>query len=121
MPSFQTLNFDKKTNVAELRINLDLLTKRKERAGVCQAGYKGQIAKYFNRRVKHRSFQPDDLVLREVTLDTKELNIGKLDRTWEGPYNVVKDSRSWSYWLEDMSGRILPHPWNAEHLKKYYQ
>ena len=28
-------------------------------------------------------------------------------------------NRSGTYWLEDMKGRVLPHPWNAEHLKKY--
>ena len=26
----------------------------------------------------------------------------------------------WKPWLEDMNGKTLPHPWNAEHLEKYY-
>ena len=60
--------------------------------------------------VKHRSFLPSDLVLREVTLST----------TWEGPYRVIKVFKPGAYWLEDMSRKAL-HPWNAEHLKKYYQ
>ncbi|XP_057502690.1 uncharacterized protein LOC130786399 [Actinidia eriantha] len=34
VPNFKTMNFDKKTNEAELRLNLDLLTKRREQAGV---------------------------------------------------------------------------------------
>ena len=67
------------------------------------------------------SFLPGDLVLREVTLSTKELNIGKLGTTWEGPYRVVNVSRLGTYWLKDMSGKALSHPWNAKHLKKYYQ
>ena len=62
-----------------------------------------------------------DLVLRKATLSIKELNVGKVGPTWEGPYKVVKVSRPRTYWLEYMNGKALPHPWNAEHLKKYYQ
>ena len=40
MPSFSTMNFDKENNEIELRLNPDLLTKRKERAKVCQAANK---------------------------------------------------------------------------------
>ena len=66
------------------------------------------------------SIQPGDLVLREVTLATKELNAEQLGSTWEGQYKVVKVSRPGIYWLEGMGGKTLPHPWNAEHIKKYY-
>ena len=71
-------------------------------------------------RVKHRSFLPGNLVLRKITLSTKELNAGKLDPTWEGPYKVVKVSRLGIYLLEDMSGKTLPYPWNVKHLQKDY-
>ncbi|GFY96886.1 hypothetical protein Acr_11g0011920 [Actinidia rufa] len=50
------------------------------------------------------------IVLRKVTLSTKEPNAKKLSLTWECPYKVVKMSRPGTYWLEDMSGRALPHP-----------
>uniref|UniRef100_A0A2N9EYJ1 Uncharacterized protein n=1 Tax=Fagus sylvatica TaxID=28930 RepID=A0A2N9EYJ1_FAGSY len=46
---------------------------------------------------------------------------GKLGPTWEGPYRVVKFHRRGTYHLEKIDGDALPHPWNAEHLKKYYQ
>ncbi|GFY89059.1 hypothetical protein Acr_06g0009990 [Actinidia rufa] len=121
MPSFRTSNFDKESNEAELRLNLDLLEERREKAELRQAAYKCQVAKYYNQRVKHRSFLPADLVLRRVILSTKEPNAGKLGPTWEGPYKVIKVSRPGTYWLEDPNGKTLLHPWNAEHLKKYYQ
>ena len=121
MLSFRTLNFDKENNEAELRLNLDLLDEKRDYAEVRQAAYKHQVTKYYNQRVKHRLFLPGDLDLRKVTLSTKKLNAGKLGLTWEDPYKVVKVSRSGSYWLEDMSKKALPHPWNAEHLKNYYQ
>ncbi|GFZ01052.1 hypothetical protein Acr_14g0006870 [Actinidia rufa] len=119
MLSFKISNFDKENNETELRLNLDLLDEKRERAKLCQAACKLQIAKYYNRRVKPRSFLPGELVLRKVTLSTKELNARKFGPTWEGPYKVVKVSKPGTYWLEDMSGKALPHPWNAEHLKKY--
>ena len=48
MPSFRTLNFDKESNEAELRLNLDLLDEKRERADLHQAAYKSQVAKYYN-------------------------------------------------------------------------
>ena len=81
MSNFITSNFDKENNDAELRLNLDFLDERRERAEIRQVDYKHQIAMYYNQRVKHRSFLPGDLVLRKVTLSTKEPNIGKLGRT----------------------------------------
>ncbi|GFZ18422.1 hypothetical protein Acr_27g0001610 [Actinidia rufa] len=86
MPSFRISNFDKESNEAELRLNLDLLEEKRENAELRQMAYKCQVANYYNQRVRHRSFLPGDLVLRKVTLPTKELNAGKLGPTWEGPY-----------------------------------
>ena len=86
-----------------------------------QATYKHQVTKYYNKRFKLMSFWLGDLVLRNGTLSIKELNAGKLDPTWEGPYRVVRVTKPETYWLKNMKGRALPHPWNAEHLKKYYQ
>ena len=54
MPSFSTSNFNKKNNEVEIRLNLDLLDEKMERAKVRQAAYEHQVAKYYNQRVKHR-------------------------------------------------------------------
>ncbi|GFY91128.1 hypothetical protein Acr_07g0013240 [Actinidia rufa] len=121
VPSFRTSNFDKESSEAELRLNLDLLEEKREKAEIRQAAYKCQVAKYYNQRVRHRSFLPGDLVLRRVTLSPKEPNAGKLGPTWEGPHKVIRVSRPGTYWLEDPNRKALLHPWNAEHLKKYYQ
>ena len=40
MPRSRTMNFDKENNETELRLNLDLLTERKECAEVRQTTYK---------------------------------------------------------------------------------
>ena len=69
-----------------------------------QAAYKHQVAKYYNQRVKHKSFMPSKLVLRKVTLFIKGLNDGKFRPTWNGLYRVIKVTRLRTYWLEDMRG-----------------
>jgi hypothetical protein len=70
--------------------------------------------------VKHREFKVGDLVLRKVTLATKDPTQGKLGPTWEGPYRVTKFYKRGTYHLKKLDSTTLPHPWNAEHLKKYY-
>jgi hypothetical protein len=78
------------------------------------------MAKYYNTKVKLRRFEIGDWVLRKVTQATKDLSQGKLGPNWEGPYKVIQYYRRGTYHLEDCHGKKLPHPWNAEHLKKYY-
>ena len=85
------------------------------------AKYKQKIAEYYNRRVKLKKFNIDDLVLRKVTPATKDSAYGKLGPNWERPYRVVHYSRQGSYHLEDTEGKRLPRPWNVEHLKRYFE
>ncbi|KAL0444274.1 UNVERIFIED_CONTAM: hypothetical protein Slati_2150100 [Sesamum latifolium] len=71
----------------------------------------------YNKRVKSRSFQVGDLVLRRV--DALKPT-GKLDPTWEGPYKVTSVIGKGAYELKDPEGRPLPRPWNVHNLKKYF-
>ena len=79
------------------------------------------MADYYNKRVKLRRLDIGDLVLRKVTLATRDSAQGKLSPTWEGPYRVVHYPRQGSYHLEIVDGQKLPRPWNIKHLKKYQQ
>uniref|UniRef100_A0A2N9IJZ2 Uncharacterized protein n=1 Tax=Fagus sylvatica TaxID=28930 RepID=A0A2N9IJZ2_FAGSY len=98
-----------------------LLDEVRDQAEAKTRAYQQRMARYYDRRVKCREFKVGDLVLRKVTLATKDPTQGKLGPTWEGPYRVVKFHRRGTYHLEKLDGIALPHPWNAEHLKKYYQ
>ena len=51
----------------------------------------------------------------------KDPTQGKLGPNWEGPYRVTSWHRKGTYHLETLDKRKLQHPWNAEHLRKYYQ
>uniref|UniRef100_A0A2N9FWX9 Uncharacterized protein n=1 Tax=Fagus sylvatica TaxID=28930 RepID=A0A2N9FWX9_FAGSY len=121
LTTWRTNNYDEESNDAQLRSNLDLVDEVRDQAEARTRVYQQRMARYYDRRVKHREFKVGDLVLRKVTLATKDPTQGKLGPTWEGPYRVVKFHRRGTYHLEKLDGDALPHPWNAEHLKKYYQ
>ena len=113
--------FDEQSNNDQLKQNLDFLDEVIDQVAQRIAKYQQKIAEHYNRRVKLKKFNIGDLVLRKVTLATKDPAQGKLGPTWEGPYRVVHYSRQGSYHLEDSEGKRLPRPWNVEHLKRYYE
>ena len=85
------------------------------------AWYQNLMAKNYNSKVMHKDFQVGDLVLRKVMGATRETFEGKLGPNWEGPYKIASWYKKRTYHLETLDGKKLHHPWNTEHLKKYYQ
>uniref|UniRef100_A0A2N9HHU0 Uncharacterized protein n=1 Tax=Fagus sylvatica TaxID=28930 RepID=A0A2N9HHU0_FAGSY len=120
LTTFRTSAYDEQENEEQLRLNLDLIDEVRETAETRMKRYQEKMARHYNSRVKPRQLSVGDLVLRKVTLATKNPSEGKLGPNWEGPYKVIEIRRPGTYHLEDMDGRRLPHPWNAEHLRKYY-
>ncbi|KAL0449058.1 UNVERIFIED_CONTAM: hypothetical protein Slati_1462200 [Sesamum latifolium] len=85
MPSHRVMNFSEECNAKLFRESPDLIEELRERAFIRIQRYKNTMINSYNKRVKARSFQVGDLVLRRVnTLKP----VGKLDPTWEGPYKV---------------------------------
>ena len=72
---------------------MDFLDEVRDQASQRMAKYQQKMAEYYNQRVKLKRFHIGDLVLRKVTLATKDPTQGKLGLTWEGPYKVVHYSR----------------------------
>ena len=79
------------------------------------------MAKHYKSNVRHRDFQVGDLVLWKVMGTTRDPSQGKLGPNWEGPYRISSWQRKGTYHLEMLDGQKLQHPWNTEHLQKYYQ
>ncbi|KAL0420632.1 UNVERIFIED_CONTAM: hypothetical protein Slati_3086100 [Sesamum latifolium] len=117
IPSHRIMHFLEGHNNELLKENLDLLEELREKAFLRMQRYKNIMINAYNRRVKARSFQVGDLVLRRV--DTLK-PVGKLDPTWEGPYKIMSVIGRGAYRLEDSEGRPLSRPWNVHNLKKYY-
>ena len=102
--------FSEEGNDDKLRLNLDYLDKVRDKASSRMAKYQQKMAEYYNKKVKLRQLDIGDLVLRKVTLATKNPTQGKLGPTWEGSYQVVHYSQQGNYHLEIIDGQRLPRP-----------
>ncbi|XP_030964543.1 uncharacterized protein LOC115985784 [Quercus lobata] len=94
LTSYRVHNHDENKNDEAMRLQLDLVDEIRVAAEQRLARYQDRMAKHYNSRVRYRDFQVRDLVLRK---------------------------RKGTYHLETLEGQKLPHPWNTEHLRKYYQ
>jgi hypothetical protein len=87
--SYKVETFKPKATDEGLKLHLDLLQEKCDRAQITMSAYKERVDRYFNRKVKPRSFKVGDLVLRKVILTTKDPIEGKLASNWECPYKVI--------------------------------
>ena len=108
-------------NDEALRLNLDLLDEMREQVLRRTEDYQRKTARYYNQKVKPRSYMPGDLVLKKLLPARKNTAHGKLGPNWEGPHIISCVIRPGNYELQTEEGKILRHAWNAEHLKRFYQ
>ena len=108
-------------NEEALSLNLNLLDEKREQVLKCTEDYQRKTARYYDRKVKPRCYKPSDLVLKKLLPARKDPTHGKLGPNWEGPYIVSRVVRPGNYEPQTEEGKILPHSWNTEHLKQFYQ
>ena len=121
LTSYRVQSYTEDKSEEAMRLQLDLMDEARAKAEQRLARYQNLMSKHYNARVKHRDFQIGDLVLRKVIGAAKDPTQGKVGPNWEGPYRITSWQRKGTYHLETMDGRKLQHPWNTEHLRKYYQ
>nr|GEW86817.1 reverse transcriptase domain-containing protein [Tanacetum cinerariifolium] len=119
MPTYRTAAVNVVNNDEELRLNLDLLEERRERAAVYEAKSKSKMMKYYNARVHGVAFRPGDFVYR-INDASHAVAGGKLGPKWEGPYEVTEALGTGAYKLRSTDGTILPRTWNVANLKRCY-
>ena len=108
-------------NEEALRLNLDLLDEKRDQVQKHTEDYQRKTATYYDQKVNPRSYKPGDLVLKKLLPTRKNPTHGKLGPNWEGPYIVSRIVKPGNYELQTEEGKILPHSWNAKHLKCFYQ
>ena len=108
-------------NEEALRLNLNVLEEKREQVLKHVEDYHRKTTRYYDRRVKPRSYKPGDLVLKKLLPVRKDPAHGKLGPNWEWPYIISRVVRSGNYELQTEEGKTLPHSWNIEHLKRFYQ
>jgi hypothetical protein len=87
--SLRVESYKVETNNEGLKLHLDLLQEKRDHSQITLSAYQERMEKYFNRKVKPWNFKLGDLVLRKVTLATKDPTEGKLALSWEGPYKLI--------------------------------
>ncbi|GKV30474.1 hypothetical protein SLEP1_g39278 [Rubroshorea leprosula] len=120
LPSDRAGRHDDVNNEQLLRENLDLVEEVKEMSRIRNVAHQSRVAKFYNKRVRARQFQVDDLVLRKAGLTNVYSHMGKLAPNWEGPYRVICVKRPRCYQLADLQGRSLPFIWNIHNLRRFY-
>ena len=108
-------------NEEALCLNLDLLDEKREQVLKRTEDYQRKTARYYDQKVKPRSYKHGYLVLKKLLPTRKNPTNGKLGPNWEGPYFVSRVVRPSNYELQTEEGKVLHHAWNAEHLKRFYQ
>ena len=69
-------------NDEALRLNLDLLDEKREQVLKRTEVYQRKKARYYNQKVKPRSYKPSDLVLKKLLSTRKNPAHGKLGPNW---------------------------------------
>ena len=83
--------------------------------------YKTRVGRWYDKKVKAKSFDQGDLVRKLVLpIGTKDPKFGKWSPTWEGPYKISKYIPGNAYILETLEGEEFFSALNGKYLKKYY-
>ena len=93
MANHRVMTYQDKDNEEQLRLNLDLIDEVRMDAEHKTAKYKNLMARQYDAIVKPRCFNIRDLVLKKVSLATKDPAYGKLGPNWEGPYRIINCKR----------------------------
>ena len=87
-PKIELANIEHNKEV--LRLNLDLLEEKFEQVLKRMEDCHMKTTRYYDQRVKPRSYKPGDLVLKKLMPARKDPAHGKLGPNWEGPYIVSR-------------------------------
>ena len=81
--------------------------------------YQKRMIKAFNKKVRRQTYQVGDLVIKRIILPQGDPR-GKWTPTYEGPFVIKIIFSGGAMILTTMDGDDLPHPVNADIVKRYY-
>lgn len=99
-------------------VQLNLIDEHRLQALHYAQCYQRRVAKAYQKKVRPRSFQPGDLVLRAIHLPDAHIQFWP---NWRGPFIIKWIFSGGAAILEDMDQVEQSEPVNACYLKKYYQ
>ena len=98
-----------------------MIDELREVATVCMESYQQRTTNLYNKRVRQRAYQVEDVVLRMVFEKMIGPTTCKFQQNWEGSYMIVRVGPPRFYVLDKLDEAPLFRMWNATHLKRYYQ
>ena len=93
MANHRVTMYQDKDNEEQLRLSLNLIDEVRTDADERTTRYKNLMARQYDAMVKLRRFNIRDLILKRVSLVTKNPAHGKLGLNWERPYRVINCKR----------------------------
>ena len=104
----------------QTRIDQLNLIDEKRFAAVCHGHiYQKHMIKAFNKKVRRQEYQVGDLVIMRIIPPQSDPR-GKWTPTYEGPFMIKNIFSGGAMILTIMDGDDLPHPVNANMIKRYY-
>ena len=104
MANHRVMTYQEKDNEEQLCLSLNLIDEVRMDAEHRTVRYKNVIARQHDAMVRPRHFNIGDLVLKRVSLATKNPTHGKLGPNWEDPTKLSiaenKDPTTWKLWTE---------------------
>ncbi|GKB44476.1 hypothetical protein Tco_0889418 [Tanacetum coccineum] len=99
----RTIEVDPTKNDEALKINLDLIEKKREQAAIQEAKRKTKMEKYYNFRVRGPSFKPGEWLLRSKTASPQGWRQSGTQMV-KGTYEVAESLENRAYYLKDFKG-----------------
>ncbi|XP_055806891.1 uncharacterized protein LOC129875625 [Solanum dulcamara] len=122
IPSLRIIQEAELSNADWVRNRIEhwALIDEKRMTAICHGQlYQQRMTRAFNKRVRLRTFEVGQLVLKCIFLHQDEYK-GKFAPNWQGPYMVRKVLSRGALILSEMDGQEWPKPINSDAVKRYY-
>ena len=114
VPSNRVTYYDPMSNNELLLDSLDMIEEKRDEADLRALRCKQQVARYYNKKVRARTLEPGDLVLKRVFPPPTHMGA-----KWEGPYSILSRLDNGTFKLATVDGKEIPRVWNAQNLRPY--
>ena len=114
VPSHRVAYYDPMTNKTLLLESPDMIEEKRDEADLRALRHRHQVARYYDHKVRLKTFEPGDLVLKRVFPPSTQLS-----PKWEGPYTIERKLDTTAFKLTTVDGEEIPRAWNAQHLWRY--
>ena len=114
VPSHRVTYYDPMTNRSLLLESLDMVEEKRDEADLRALRHRHQVARYYDRKVRFRTFELGDLVLKRVFPP-----LAQLGPKSEGLYDIQWKLDIGAFKVTTVDGKEIPRACNAQHLRQY--